>query len=115
MATTEYGQISPELVLVCPELRASLVKEYLEHERDALVSQLASFSAASVVRDVDEAVLNPAVDLGPGHETGIRRRPPLLVAAAAYAAQQSLVLALNAAAVAIALGLVLLAIVQLHL
>ncbi len=134
MAESHLGPITPELVLVSPDLRAALMREFAERERaDAAVRDdpagpmpAGNRNGAGRRRDAKHPEPPAAFPIERLPELAARRatpppsvpaarqgaQPSLVVGTAAYLVQRVLVLAGQAAAV---LGAVVVAIVALEL
>jgi hypothetical protein len=112
MVDSRIEAISPELVLVCPELRATLGREFARQEQDRGLGGGGARGSAEVVGSPAPAPADVLVlDRGPDLARPQEHR--LLLAASAYAAQKALLLALQVAAVALAGAIV--AFVLVHL
>ena len=97
MADTGIGPISPELVLVSPELRAALMSEFEREMREAAAPQPAPAEPLSPEVYADASLSSEATQ-----DAGGSSWPQLLAGAAAYGMQRVVVLVAQTAAVAFA-------------
>jgi hypothetical protein len=111
MTETRPEPVSPELVLVCPELRAALVAEFVQRQVDSLRPQLVPSAGPTAASQPESLPLE--LSHATAGDEGAERTPSLVLATGAYAAKQLFVGTLQSAAFVLGAALAFLAAVLL--
>jgi len=97
MSVSALGPISPELVLVTPELRLALIREF-----ESELAEVPPARQEPIQAEASNGHGGGASRDGASNEVAELPAPPLLLSAAAYTLSRILVLAAQTAAVAVA-------------